>query len=618
MKALALWLLVVPAAFAQREPHIGYVYPAGGRQGSTFQITVGGQSLNDVTNAFVTGHGVQAKVIDHTKPPTPKEAGMLRDRLKELRDKQNDPEAKKEIAEIVHKLATFVMKPSSPAIADTVIAEITVAHDAPVGERELRLRTATGLSNPLVFCVGQMPEFSRKSAIAIDDIQMPADLPKKRRQQPRATPPSPDVNITLPAVLNGQIMPGAVDRFRFTAHKGQRLVIAVQARALIPYLADAVPGWFQAAVALYDAQGKELAYDDHFRFHPDPVLFYEMPADSEYVLEIHDSIYRGREDFVYRVAIGEFPFVTSVFPLGRRAGDQTSIDLRGWNLTGARFATDISTNCGTFLLQVRNQQWISNEVLYDVDSLPELVDPTGTIKLPVIINGRIEHPGDGRVFQFEGHAGEEVVAEVTARRLDSPLDSMLRLLDATGKQVAFNDDHEDKGSGLNTHHADSYLRVTLPADGLYFLHLTDAQRNGGTAYAYRLRISAPRPDFALRVVPSSVSARAGNSVPLTIFVLRRDGCTNEIKVTLKNAPEGFKLTGGVLTGTQEQARVTLKAPAQAAEEPVALRLEGCAEINGQPVIHPAVPADDMMQAFIYRHLVPARELEVAITERRRP
>jgi hypothetical protein len=31
-----------------------------------------------------------------------------------------------------------------------------------------------------------------------------------------------------------------------------------------------------------------------------------------------DALYRGREDFVYRIAIGELPFVTDIFPLGGR------------------------------------------------------------------------------------------------------------------------------------------------------------------------------------------------------------------------------------------------------------------------------------------------------------
>ena len=140
------------------------------------------------------------------------------------------------------------------------------------------------------------------------------------------------MNITLPAIVNGQIMPGGVDRYRFEARKGQQLVVAVSARELIPYLADAVPGWFQAAVALYDSAGNELAYDDHYRFHPDPVLHCKIPKDGQYVLEIRDALYRGREDFVYRITVGELPFVTSIFPLGGPAGTQTTVELKGWNL----------------------------------------------------------------------------------------------------------------------------------------------------------------------------------------------------------------------------------------------------------------------------------------------
>ncbi len=78
-----------------------------------------------------------------------------------------------------------------------------------------------------------------------------------------------------------------------------------------------MPGWFQAALTLYDAKGKELAYADHFRFHPDPVLYYEIPDDGQYVIEIHDSIYRGREDFVYRIAAGRTAVRDQHLPAGR-------------------------------------------------------------------------------------------------------------------------------------------------------------------------------------------------------------------------------------------------------------------------------------------------------------
>src|SRR5208283_249819 len=106
----------------------------------------------------------------------------------------------------------------------------------------------------------------------------------------------------------------------------------VQGQSLLPYIADAVPGWFQAALALSDTRGKELGYADHYSYRPDPVLYQKIPSDGEYILEIKDLIYRGRDDFVYRISVGEFPFVTSRFPLGGSDRDVTTIQLEGWNL----------------------------------------------------------------------------------------------------------------------------------------------------------------------------------------------------------------------------------------------------------------------------------------------
>ena len=197
-------------------------------------------------------------------------------------------------------------------------------------------------------------------------------------------------------------------------------------------------------------------------------------------------------------------------------------------------------------------------------------------------------------------------------RLDSSLDSTLRLTDAAGKQLAYNDDYEDKGSGLNTHHADSYLTATLPASGTYYLYLEDAQQQGGPSYAYRLRISAPRPDFALRVTPSSVSVRGGTAVPLTVYALRKDGFTNPIALLLKDAPPGFTLTGGLVPANEDLLRLTLTAPSIRTKQPLKFSLQGRAIVQGKAVVRQAVPAEDMMQAFAYRHLVPMSEMDVAV------
>ena len=639
--ALLCLLAAASAAQGQNAPRIGYVYPAGGRQGTTCEITVGGQFLDGVSAVHFSGPGVTGKVLEHIKPLSQQQVNQLRDKLKELQEKPRDAATVKEIADIRVKLANYARRPMSPVLAETVRLEITLAPDAApgqptnhppglmVGQRDLRLGTPNGLTNPRVFCVDQLPEWSlRSAALPITTPVAPRDLRPGLAPSPAAPV---ETKITLPAVANGQIMPGGVNRYRFQCAKGLRLVAAARARELIPYLPDAVPGWFQAAITLYDAKGRELGYADHFGFHPDPVLYCEIPEDGEYVLEIRDSIYRGREDFVYRIAIGELPFVTGIYPLGGKAGARTSVEVMGWNLPAAAAEFDAAGKAsGVYPLTVTSGKVISNEARFAVDALPECAekepndapDRAQALALPLIVTGRIDKPGDADVFRIEGRAGDEIVAEVTARRLGSPLDAALKLTDAGGRTIAANDDCEDKGSGLDTHHADSYLCVKLPSAGQYFLHVGDVQRQGGPEFAYRLRVSPPMPDFALRVAPASITLRTAASVPVTIHALRKDGFAGEIVLSLKNPPAGFTLSGGRVPAGQNQVRVTLSAlpPRQGgatapAGSPVHLSFEGAARIGGATVVRPAVPAEDMMQAFAYRHLVPAQELDAVVSQR---
>jgi len=639
---LVTFLSVAPATLAQNNPRIGYVYPAGGQQGATFQVMLGGQYLDGAANVYVSGAGVQATVVEYNKPLTSKELSLLKEKLKELQEKKSaatknsegqsgqdrsqtptnpvwTAEDEKMLAEVRKKLSNPPNRQGNPAIAETVTLQVTMAPDAEPGKRELKLGTQLGVSNPLVFCVDQLPEFSGKTAISSGESRI--------GMATKSIPAETEMNIALPAIVNGQIMPGEVDLFRFKARKGEQLVVAARARELIPYLADAVPGWFQATLAIYDAKGNELAYDDDYRFNPDPVLHYEIPNDGEYVIEIKDSIYRGREDFVYRIALGELPFVTSIFPLGGQAGAQTTIEVQGWNLPVDRLTMDDKDKGpGIYPVSVRDQERISNPVPFAVDTLPECLEQESNnqpgnaqpVTLPIIVNGRIDKPGDWDVFRFEGRTGDKIVAEVYARRLGSPLDSVLKLTDATGSQLAFNDDREDKGAGLTTHHADSWLCATLPADGTYYLHMGDTQHKGGAEYGYRLRISPPQPDFELRVVPSSINIRAGASIPMTVYALRKDGFSDEIALVLKDLPRGFSLRGVSVPAQQDKVRLTLTAPPMPLEEPISLHMEGRATIQGREVFRPAVPAEDMMQAFSYRHLVPAKDLKVAVTGRWRP
>ena len=628
-------LLLAGNLFAQQIPHLAYVYPAGGQIGTTFQVVLGGRLLLAATNAFVTGPGITATVLDSERPMNFQEYNKLRDRFRELQGKFQDTRkgnagtnvwTEVDAAEREQLRAKLLKNPpnrtANQAMVDKVTVRIAIATNCAPGESEIRLGTPNALSNPLKFCVGALPEVTNVSAKAANPEVEKFLETLGARPVPPGTPKY-EAPVNLPATVNGQIMPGGVDRYRFSATRGQQLIIAVNARSLNPYLADAVPGWFEANLILLDAQGGEVASAERYHFQPDPVLHFTLPHDGSYTVQVHDSLYRGREDFVYRLTIGELPFVTGIFPLGGPVGQKTTIALTGWNLPARQMTVDNSAAEPGVITLPEN---FLHPVPFAVDRLPEISargdnhtrETAQAVTLPVIINGRVGQPNEAEVFQFVGKAGQPIVAEISARRLDSPLDSFLRLTDARGAPLAFNDDFEDKGTGLNTFHADSYLTNTLPADGTYFLHLRDTQSQGGPDFAYRLRISEPQPDFALRVVPSSLSLRAGMSAPVTVFALRRDGFTNAIDLRLKDTPAGFSLSGAKIPAGQDKAQFTLKAPAQPTEKPFALALEGRALIGGKLVTHAAVPSEDLMQAFFYRHLVPSQELAVMVNGQPRP
>lgn len=657
MLALALAFASVTAMRAQQGvPHAAYVYPAGGKVETTFEVTIGGQFLNGAREVVVSGKGLQAEITGFAAPLPPVQMNALREELQKIVQSHGGvpgrpnaaPNAQQQAAqqsaapaagkngkqrprppapetitpwtqadaerarELRAKLAESQRRQQSPSLSQSATLRVTIAPDAPLGDHELRLVSALGLSNPVIFCVDRLPEFSRPLQHVPAELARGGGLGLGDQVRAEATPPPAE--ITLPTFVNGQMMPGGIDRYKFHATKGQHLVIAAKTRALIPYISDAVPGWFQAMLTLYDPAGHELASADHFRFSQDPVIEQEIPQDGDYVLAVHDTIFRGREDFVYRIAIGELPYVTGIFPLGGKQGAKTRVDLTGWNLPASRFSPS-TRGAGLHLLSSGDSGWQANPVPFTVDTLPETtqaqpatsIKNAKRVKLPIIVNGRIAKPGDVEIFRIDAKSGDEIVAEVQARRLGSPLDSVLTLTDAAGKQLAINDDSDDKGSALLTHQADSRLSFRFSAKGSYYLHVTDAQRNGGAEYGYRLRISRPQPDFELRVVPSSISVRPGMTVPATVYVLRRDGFSGEVALKIKDAPPGLNLTGGVIPAGADSVRVTLTAPSQSIAAPHTLLLEGEAQVNGRSVRHAGVPADDMMQAFAWHHLVPAKD-----------
>src|SRR5512143_991446 len=133
---VAMVLMAAPNLWAQsRTPHIGYVYPAGGRQGDTFQIEISGQYLDGASNVYVSGSGVRAVVIEHLAPLAGPLSNDLRLRTREIQKKGMDAAGFKEIAEIQKKFDASSNRSAYPVLSETVTCRVTIAANADPGER---------------------------------------------------------------------------------------------------------------------------------------------------------------------------------------------------------------------------------------------------------------------------------------------------------------------------------------------------------------------------------------------------------------------------------------------------------------------------------------------------
>ena len=164
------------------------------------------------------------------------------------------------------------------------------------------------------------------------------------------------------------------------------------------------------------------------------------------------------------------PVLDHVFPAALQIGSTQSVTLVGkFDPWPTRLDLDIpgvtweaTTNTGVITVRVSPKAPVGPQVIRAFSpegvSAPRFLilsshpqraevepnDETRTAQvlsdLPAEVNGRLEKNGDVDSYSVELQAGQTLVARLEAYTLQSPLDPVLRLLDAQGVQVAWNHD----------------------------------------------------------------------------------------------------------------------------------------------------------------------------------
>ncbi len=529
--AVLVFCLACPIAGAN-PPVASYIFPAGGQRGGNVNVKVGGLFLHQSCGFEILGPGVQFTKELKRIPTLWFEGPLL-----PLPDSQRAEDYPKDMA-----------------------GQIQIAKDAPLGLRNWRLWTSQGATPSMRFVVGNLPEIVEEE---IDGDPVP-------------------VKVTLPVTINGRIFPREdVDIWTFTAKKGQSVWCEVDAVRLGSPL--------NARLEIRDGQGRRLAESDDAG-GPDPRLRFIAPADGDYQVHIFDAQFQGGQAYVYRLTVTSEPMIERVFPLGGKRGSKLQLQLSGQDVPAAPVTAAIPADAkGFFAYNFDKAGTRSNAILLDVDDASEFIEGVArgldTIATPAVLNGIIAQPGEVDAWSIVAKKGATLEFDLRAGRLGSPLDGVVTVNDAAGKQVAR---AEATGSQL-----DPIFSYTPSADGTFTVKVQDRFRSrGGPAFAYRLRIAKPpTPDFRLTLAADAranagsdaVTVARGGQVKLKINAERIGGFKEPIALTVEGLPAGVTAAAATIAAGQSAVELTFKADANAKIAPAHVRIHGTAKLQGNDV-----------------------------------
>jgi hypothetical protein len=500
-------LLVVATAARAASPALSAIRPVGAQRGTEVEITLSGARLGDAQEILYYQAGISTVSIA----------------------KVDDNNAK---------------------------AKIKLAPDCKLGLHELRVRTATGVSDLRTFSVGALPETS--------EVEPNNDFAK----------PQP---IPMNSVVNGVADNEDVDYFVVEAKKGDRITAEVEGIRLgITH--------FDPYIAIMDSKRFELAAsDDSSLVWQDGEASVLAPEDGKYIIQVRESAYAGNGACLYRLHVGNFPRPTATLPAGGKVGEKVPVrwigDVAGEKTTEIALPANPERDYGVLAQDEKGVAPYANAFRVSafgnvVEEEPNDDQASATpFTAPMALNGVIEKPGDIDHFVFPAKKGQVFDIAVYARRLRSPLDSVLYIAKKGGGALAGADDSAGP---------DSAFRFGVPEDGDYVVFLHDQLRKGGPDYFYRIEVtplaakltmSVPNEAVQRGTGTIAVAVPKGNRQAILVNASRAD-FGGDLKVGAEGLPPGVELQADTMAANLGTYPVLFVAKPDAASAGSLVRITG--------------------------------------------
>lgn len=556
---LLIFFLTVSFTYAQVQPTLTGVFPQGGQQGRSVDITVKGTNLGKATAVWFSGSGITAEIKEKTG----------------------------QAAVLFNGAGVSGRVPTDGQL----VASLTISSNAPLGVQQIRIVTPSGVSNAGSFVVGNLREIVEVETA--EALEMESDW------------------IALPVTVNGEIASiDDEDSFTFELEKDARLICEVTAQRIGSLL--------DSYLVLHDANGTEVA-NSGLGAGLDSVLDYTVLETGKYTLHIRDIRYKGGEGYGYRLSIGKLPYLQTIFPLGGQRGTENTIAVTGANLEmveSIQVSIGAETPKGEQSLRVQTPSGLAtNARPFTIGNWSEMleIEPNNAagnanaVTTPITLNGKIDKSGDVDRFSFEITEPQLLVFDVEALKLSSKLDALLTLY-GPGKpmegseDMAWNDDEElvlmvndDAVRG-----ADARIDWNFEKAGKYSIEIRDLNNQGGETYPYRLNIRPLEADCELKVIALNIRnqpapmdnprVNRGSSVTMQVDVVRLDQFSGPIRLLCPDLPKTFDVSPTIVEANQNRAMLTITAPWDAPLGLMPLSVIGVFAVGNRQIERVATPS----------------------------
>ncbi len=514
---------------------------------------------------------------------------------------------------------------------------VTVAANVPAGTYDVRLVGRFGVSNPRLFAVSH-------------------GLTEVTEKEPNDEAASAQV-IAVNSAVNGTSDGNRDDVFRFSAKKGQRVVIECQAGKLDSAM--------DATLTLNSADGKQLASNSDYHGR-DPLIDFLAPQDGDYLVSVHDLSFRGGHP--YRLIVSDHPQVENVFPRAVQAGQAATLTVYGRNLGRAakpsawrvqdlpldelpekitapadllalgayRFfehptchsvlPTAATCTLTGFQFQPKIGDRIANAVPLLVVDTPVTVEvepndeasKPQTIRLPAVVSGRFDRPRDADWYEFEAAETGPYAFEVYCERIAGRADPYLVVADDKGARVAELDDFGHRTNAFDGHLRDPSGVVNLTGKRRYRVLVQDRYRRGGARFQYVLVVRKPKPDFYAAVIhrqnpgPGGTTLHRGGATYLDVVIHHTEGFSGPITLTAEGLPPGLHALPTTLRDTR--GTFVFWADAGAAEWTGSVKLFATGKVGDRVLRHEVRPYTRVWAEANLSSSRPTRELVLAVRE----